>query len=131
MQEGGYVTNKHRDQQPTTLPFAATPVGKPPTIKTWANLEVWTKRMLTTLEVGVKGGRWPSLAERFLQSTGVLQLKRRPCRFLSILSQVKLLTGEPFAGNPPGRFGGRGGWNQPAFPTPILGHVVPTFSHGT
>src|SRR5665213_439434 len=29
------------------------------------------------------------------------------------------LTGKPDAGNPPVRFGGRGGRNQSAFPTPI------------
>lgn len=31
-----------------------------------------------------------------------------------------MLTGEPCAGNPPARFGGRGGANQCAAPTPIL-----------
>ena len=46
-----------------------------------------------------------------------------PSRFVSsILSEVTPLTGEPDAGNPPVRFGGRGGRNQSAFPTPILKH---------
>ncbi|MCG2682368.1 MAG: hypothetical protein L6306_02000, partial [Planctomycetales bacterium] len=42
-----------------------------------------------------------------------------PCLGQSILSEVKLSTGEPDAGNPPVRFGGRGGRTQSAFPTPI------------
>ena len=29
----------------------------------WAEPTVWTARMLTTLEAGVKGGRWYSLIE--------------------------------------------------------------------
>ncbi|MEX2138186.1 MAG: GNAT family N-acetyltransferase [Pirellulales bacterium] len=41
-------------------------------------------------------------------------------RRLSILLQVKLSTGKPDAGNPPVRFGGRGGRIQSAFPTPIM-----------
>ena len=119
MQESGYVTIKRQDQRPTTVPFAATPDGQPPTIKAWAKLSVWTERMLTTLKQGVEGGRWSSaMAQRLLSSPGALQLKRSPCGLLSILSQVKPLTGEPDAGNPPVRFGGRGGWNpnQPSLP---------------
>jgi hypothetical protein len=38
----------------------------------------------------------------------------------SILSEVIPLTGEPDAGNPPVRFGGRGDRNQSVLPTPIL-----------
>jgi hypothetical protein len=38
----------------------------------------------------------------------------------------KPLTGEPDAGNPPVRFGGRGGAN-PAIPTPIIHRTKPTF----
>ncbi|MBU4271973.1 MAG: hypothetical protein KKA28_08955, partial [Planctomycetes bacterium] len=37
----------------------------------------------------------------------------------SILLEVIPLTGEPDAGNPHVRFGGRGGRTQSAFPTPI------------
>ena len=30
----------------------------------WVEAEVWTQRMLTTLETGVKGGRWFSLIDK-------------------------------------------------------------------
>jgi RNA-directed DNA polymerase len=30
----------------------------------WANLSVWTERMLTALETGVKGGRWHTLIDK-------------------------------------------------------------------
>ncbi|MCX7423833.1 MAG: hypothetical protein NT013_30435, partial [Planctomycetia bacterium] len=43
----------------------------------------------------------------------------RPCTGRSILSQVRPSTGEPDAGNPPVRFGGRGDRNQSVVPTPI------------
>src|SRR5688572_3495670 len=40
-------------------------------------------------------------------------------RSSSVLFEVKPLTGEPDAGEPPVRFGGRGAANQCGFPTPI------------
>jgi hypothetical protein len=70
MQESGYVTNKRKDQQPTTVPFAATLAGQPPTVKAWANLSVWTDRMLTTLEEGVRAGRWHTLIDKVIISYG-------------------------------------------------------------
>ena len=33
----------------------------------WVEAEVWTQRMLTTLETGVKGGRWFSLIDKVYQ----------------------------------------------------------------
>src|SRR5437016_13905330 len=53
-----------KEAQPTRVPFSATPVGEPPSVTTWANLSVWTERMLTTLETGVKGGRWHTLIDK-------------------------------------------------------------------
>lgn len=53
---------KRTDQQPTTVPerapvpFQATPAGPPPAVKEWAQRVVWTDRMLTALEQGVRGG---------------------------------------------------------------------------
>jgi RNA-directed DNA polymerase len=61
---------RHKDQTPTTVrrpatvPFAATPVGQPPTVKEWAHRSVWTERMLRTLEQGVRGGRWHTLIDK-------------------------------------------------------------------
>lgn len=49
---------------PATVPFVATPAGKPPSIREWANPSVWTDRMLTTLEQGVRGGKWHTLIDK-------------------------------------------------------------------
>ena len=77
MQESGYVTIKRQDQRPTTVPFAATPDGPPPTIKAWANLSVWTERMLTTLEEGVGGGRWHTLIDKVFSRRNLFDAARR------------------------------------------------------
>jgi RNA-directed DNA polymerase len=55
---------KRKDYNPITVPFAATPVGEPPEISAWAHPAVWTKRMLDTLEVGVRGGKWHTLIDK-------------------------------------------------------------------
>jgi RNA-directed DNA polymerase len=65
MQEGGCVKSKRRkDYEPVTVPFAATPAGEPPSVQDWANHIVWTDRMLTTLQQGVRGGRWHTLIDK-------------------------------------------------------------------
>jgi len=48
-----------------------------------------------------------------------LQSGRRPRRGRSILDEVIPSTGEPCAGDPPARFGGRGARTQSGLPTPI------------
>ena len=53
-----------RNLGPVTVPFAATPTGEPLSIVDWANRSVWTDRMLTTLEQGVRGGRWHTLIDK-------------------------------------------------------------------
>lgn len=55
---------KERTYEPVTVPFAATPAGAPPGIRQWANPAVWTDRMLTTLEQGVRGGKWHTLIDK-------------------------------------------------------------------
>lgn len=66
MQEDGCVMAKPRERnyEPVTVPFAVTPAGEPPSIRGWANPCVWTDRMLTTLEQGVRGGRWHTLIDK-------------------------------------------------------------------
>src|SRR2546428_7779869 len=54
-----------------------------------------------------------------------------PCISVSILSEVKPPTGEPDAGKPPVRFGGRGGRNQSALPTPIIPPEAPDVVEGS
>ena len=55
---------RERTYEPVTVSFAATPAGEPPSIRDWANPCVWTDRMLTTLEQGVRGGRWHTLIDK-------------------------------------------------------------------
>lgn len=52
------------EAKPVTVPFAATPAGEPPSVREWANRSVWTDRMLTALETGVRGGRWHTLIDK-------------------------------------------------------------------
>src|SRR5271170_5395128 len=55
---------KRTDQQPTIVPFGATPAGQPPPIEEWANRVVWNDRMLDALPQGVRGGKWHTLMDK-------------------------------------------------------------------
>jgi RNA-directed DNA polymerase len=55
---------KERDYEPVTVPFSATPAGKPPPVEGWANRCVWTDPMLNTLKTGVRGGKWHTLIDK-------------------------------------------------------------------
>ena len=89
---------------------------------TWVNHTIWMDRMLEALGNGVKGGKWSQmLAKCFL----------RQCRALHIIRSLELSdpvpmrkrpTGEPCAGEPHARFGGRGGLG---LPDPYPGSVRP------
>ena len=72
----------------------------------WVEAEVWTERMLTTLETGVKGGK-----NAYFIRAGAISHGRSPRADLSVPPWTPL-TGEPDAGEPHVRFGGRGGSNQ-------------------
>jgi RNA-directed DNA polymerase len=62
---------KRTDQRPATVPFGATPAGQPPTVKEWANRNVWTDRMLDALLTGVRGGKWHSLYDKVCLSDNI------------------------------------------------------------
>lgn len=53
-----------QNDQPTPVPDEATPVGAIRTRWAWTASEVWTDRMLTALEQGVRGGRWHTLIDK-------------------------------------------------------------------
>lgn len=55
---------KRKDYTAVTVPFAATQSAETPAIREWAHPAVWTDRMLNTLEVGVKGGKWHTLIDK-------------------------------------------------------------------
>ena len=99
-----------REQQPALVPKAKQ-AGEPSARWVWCEPAVWTERMLTALETGVKG--------LLLQATWAVRTEGRPCLVPSILSKVTPPTGEPCAGDPHARFGGRGARTQSSLPTPI------------
>jgi RNA-directed DNA polymerase len=55
---------REKNTEPVKVPFAATPAGKPPSVNDWANPCVWTERMLTALQQGVRGGKWHTLIDK-------------------------------------------------------------------
>ena len=63
---------KHTEHKPAVVPFRATQAGEPRPRWWWVEPNVWTERMLTALEHGVKGGVWFSLIDK-VYSEGNLQ----------------------------------------------------------
>jgi RNA-directed DNA polymerase len=53
-----------QDSQPATVPDRATPAGAVRARWAWVAPEVWTDRMLTALEQGVRGGRWHTVIDK-------------------------------------------------------------------
>lgn len=58
------MTDASQTSQPTPVPHGATPVGVVRARWAWTAPEVWTERMLTALEQGVRGGRWYTLMDK-------------------------------------------------------------------
>ncbi len=55
-QEGGDVKDRLAEEKPTAVPAMATQAGEVRARWAWTEPTVWTERMLTALEQGVKGG---------------------------------------------------------------------------
>ena len=70
MQEGGDVVSERSGKTPAGVPQAANRAGEDPRTAglardwSWTEPTVWTQRMLTALEQGVKGGKWYSLIDK-------------------------------------------------------------------
>src|SRR3979411_1472808 len=62
---------KRTDQRPATGHCGATQDGQPPPVREWGNRLVWTARMLTALEQGVRGGRWHTLIDKVYQPSNL------------------------------------------------------------
>jgi RNA-directed DNA polymerase len=58
------VTVRVQDVAPAAVPATATQAGEVRARWAWTEPAVWTDRMLTALEQGVKGGRWFSLVDK-------------------------------------------------------------------
>ncbi len=70
-------SRKRKDYTSTTVPFSATPVDEPPETSSWAHPTVWTKRMLDTLNVGVRGGKWHTLIDKVYATLNLYSSARR------------------------------------------------------
>ena len=79
------MTERRLETQPTTVPEEAKRAGDIWDRWSWVELNVWTERMLTALENGVKGGKWYSLMDK-VYSMGNLR---------SAFSMVKANKGSP------------------------------------
>lgn len=69
--------SRTKDYIPVTVPFAATQAGETPTIVQWAHRAVWTIRMLTTLMVGVRGGKWHALIDKVFSELNLFCAARK------------------------------------------------------
>jgi RNA-directed DNA polymerase len=58
------VTERKLEEKPEQVPETAKPAGEVRDRWSWTEPAVWTERMLTALENGVKGGRWHSLIDK-------------------------------------------------------------------
>lgn len=65
-QEGGCVEDMKKDERPAAVVGTPTQAGEACIRERWrwAEPSVWTERMLTALERGVKGGKWFSLMDK-------------------------------------------------------------------
>ena len=81
MQEGGDAMTKTTEEQPATVPATAKQAGEIRGRWAWVEPTVWTERMLTALEQGVKGGKWFSLIDKVYartQPAGGLRARWQP-----------------------------------------------------
>jgi RNA-directed DNA polymerase len=64
VQEGGDVKSESMEEIPAAVPEEAKRAGEIRERWNWVEPTVWTDRMLTALEEGVKGGKWYSLMDK-------------------------------------------------------------------
>ena len=58
------MKDRTQEQRPTTVPERALQVGEIRARWAWVEAEVWTERMLATLETGIEGGKWFRLVDK-------------------------------------------------------------------
>lgn len=61
------------ETKPAVVPVMATQAGEVRARWAWTEAAVWTERMLTALEEGVKGGKWFSLIDKVYRRANLLQ----------------------------------------------------------
>ncbi|MFQ5799978.1 MAG: group II intron reverse transcriptase/maturase [Bacteroidota bacterium] len=68
---------RNTEQKPTRVPFLAKQVGETESRWGWVEPCVWTDRMLTALETGVKGGKWFSLIDKVYRDQNLFMAFRK------------------------------------------------------
>jgi RNA-directed DNA polymerase len=63
--------NRTTEDKLAAVPETATQAGEIPSRWEWVEPSVWTARMLTALEAGVKGGKWYSLMDKVYAPTNL------------------------------------------------------------
>src|SRR5436305_6363240 len=58
------MRDRQLEAEPASVPARAKQAGETQGRWSWVEPSVWTERMLTALEVGVKGGKWYSLIDK-------------------------------------------------------------------
>ena len=58
------MTDREREEEPAAVSAETTQAGEIRARWAWVEPSVWTERMLTALEEGVKGGKWFSLMDK-------------------------------------------------------------------
>lgn len=58
------MSDRQEEQAPAGVPLGARQAGEAPDRWSWVEPSVWSERMLTALEEGVKGGKWYSLIDK-------------------------------------------------------------------
>lgn len=71
------VTPRQKEDQPQAVLAGATRGGEGRARWAWTEPTVWTERMLTALEKGVKGGKWYSLMDKICAMPNLLAAYRK------------------------------------------------------
>ncbi|MDH3459174.1 MAG: group II intron reverse transcriptase/maturase [Gemmatimonadota bacterium] len=69
--------SRHAEFKPTAVPFPAKQVGETESRWDWVEPGVWTDRMLTALDSGVKGGQWFSLIDKVYRERNLFAAFRK------------------------------------------------------
>lgn len=66
------MKDRLKEEKPAVVPAQATQAGEVSARWAWTEPTVWTERMLTALEQGVKGGKWFSLIDKVYRLTTLM-----------------------------------------------------------
>ena len=76
-QEGGLVTDKPSAREPMRVSEGTKQIGEIYGRWPWVEATVWTPRMLTALETGIKGGKWFSLIDKVYKKPNLQSALRK------------------------------------------------------